>query len=324
MLVHRNTLDYFLLLVFSLVVAMIPWPAIFKSVYGYAMIDREVYSEYFLFGRSVLEYKEFSGIVSYYTNEFLWHFGISTLLSEGFELSSVFACISVFVYFTFGYIVLRDNSPWALFFLINPLVIDFAFSQLRLALAICLLIWAYLLRDRLRFFAAGVLFFALFIHSAIVIFLFIFFVVKAIDWCGRYFDVGVLGKFSILFLAGLLISLVIGPFREAILSAIGDRRAEYSDMSSTFLYSLFWIFLLFAMFLSAPRFIANVFHRYAIVILSIVSVNAIHGGYSTRFLAAAFPFLICSVLEFRNRGVVVVWLFAIYAAVQWLYWLKII
>lgn len=42
-----------------------------------------------------------------------------------------------------------------------------------------------------------------------------------------------------LFAVGAFISLLIGPLREALLSAIGDRRAEYHDMSSSLLYSLF-------------------------------------------------------------------------------------
>ncbi|HNR11345.1 MAG TPA: hypothetical protein PKN72_09110, partial [Nitrosomonas europaea] len=124
---------------------------------------------------------------------------------------------------------------------------------------------------------------------------------------------------------GAFISLLIGPLREALLSAIGDRRAEYHDMSSSLLYSLFWIALLIPFYLGRRYLVTLDYARYALVIVSIVFVNVFHGGYSTRFLAAAFPGLVSAVLSLHGViKIMILVLFIVYAVFQWLYWLRIL
>ncbi|WBL63469.1 hypothetical protein [Thauera sp. WB-2] len=322
--VRRDVFNIVLLFIFSVLAALVPWPEIFRSINGYPMVDREVYTEYFLYGKNVLEYKEFSGVLSYYTNEFLWHFGVGLLLASGVELADVFLVISFILYFSFGLLVLREKSPWALLLIVNPLVVDFAFSQLRLALAVSLLIWSYLSYGRCRTLSSVFLIASLFIHSATAIFVAIYFVVRFLSWASGYSNLKVSVEFAVLFFTGALISIAIGPLREVILSAIGDRRVDYPDMASSVQYSLFWIGLLGMSFVFAKNVIQSEVNRYAIVIISIVAVNVLHGGYSTRFLAAAFPFLLNLVLSFGGAARFVPWFFGFYAGLQWLYWLRLI
>lgn len=322
--IKRRYVDFFVLVLFAILASIVPWPEIFKSIYGYPMVDREVYAEYFLYGESVLHVKEFAGFLSYFTNEFLWHFGVSYFLNVGFGLDHIFYGITFLVFLSFGGVVLKRGEPWALLLLINPLVVDFAFSQLRLAFGVSILIWAYLLAERHKLASAVLCLMALFVHSAVVIFLFIYVIVVALDGFSRRYDVRPLAEWLILFLVGAAISLAIGPLRESILTAIGDRRAEYSDMASSLQYSLFWVLLLALSLVFAARFVQDYVGKYAIVILSIVAVNVTHGGYSTRFLAAAFPFLVSSVLSFRGNERIVLIGFFVYGTLQWIYWLGIV
>lgn len=324
LLVRRHVFNIVLLFIFAVLAALVPWPEIFHAINGYPMVDREIYTEYFLYGRNVLEYKEFSGLLSYYTNEFLWHFGVSSLLSLGVELADIFFVISFFLYFSFGFLVLREKNSWVLLLIVNPLVVDFAFSQLRLALAVSLLVWSYLLSGKYRALSSVFLIGALFIHSATAIFVVIYFVVRFLGWASGRYDLKVSVEFAVLFLTGALISVAIGPLREVILSAIGDRRVDYPDMTSSVQYSLFWIGLLGMSFVFAKNVIRSELNRYAIVIISIVAVNVLHGGYSTRFLAAAFPFLLNLTLSFGGAARFVPWIFVLYAGLQWLYWLRFI
>ena len=321
---RRDVFNLILLLVFSALAALVPWPEIFRSINGYPMVDREVYTEYFLYGKNVLEYKEFAGFLSYYTNEFLWHFGVISLLALGVDLSDIFLAISFFLYFSFGFLVLRERSPWVLLLVINPLVVDFAFSQLRLALAVSLLVWSYLSLTKYRLLSLALLVASLFIHSATAIFIAIYFVVRLLDWASGRLELKLSAEFAVLCFTGALISIAIGPMREVILSAIGDRRVDYPDMASSVQYSLFWVGLLGMSFVFAKNVLQSEANRYAIVIISIVAVNVLHGGYSTRFLAAAFPFLLNLVLSFGGAAKFVPWIFVLYAGLQWFYWLRFI
>lgn len=324
--VRKDTLRTAFLLVFVCIMMSIPWEDAFYLVYGYEIGDLTYYRHYFLYEESVLDYAEFDHFIDYITNEFLWHYLIGILVHEvGVPIGYVFGAISLLTIFVFGRIVLSLAGVMALPLIINPLVIDFAFGQFRLALAISLLGIAYLLKDRKN--AASVFFVvtSLFIHTASIIFIAIYvcpLIIRAVvKRCKR----AQLLELFLLVLLGAFVSMLIGPLREAVLAYIGDRRVSYPDMSSSFKYSLFWIALLIPMFLYYRKILEFDYARYAVVILSLVAVNVFHGGYSTRFLAVTLPFVISSVFLLpKGIRVVSVLFFIIYAALQWLYWLKIL
>ncbi|MXS84838.1 hypothetical protein ABO04_02635 [Nitrosomonas sp. HPC101] len=324
--ISKTTLDTIAVLGFAMVVVAIPWEEIFRTVNGYGFIDKGVYSDYFLNQTSVLDYKEFSGVLSYVSNEFLWHYAIGWLVSNtGILIDHVFLAISCITLLVFGLLLAKWLGIYALPLLVNPLVIDFAFSQYRLALAISILGAAYLLYGRYRAVPIALVLASLFIHSGTTLFILIYAAVWVANWLSVRFQAGCSAVFFMLFAVGAFISLLIGPLREALLSAIGDRRAEYHDMSSSLLYSLFWIALLIPFYLNRRYLVTLDYARYALVIVSIVFVNVFHSGYSTRFLAAAFPCLISTILSLHSAiKIMVTVLFIAYAMLQWLYWLRIL
>jgi hypothetical protein len=325
MFIQRQYLYLSVLPIFVAAMMLVPWLSIFEEIYGYGFVDREVYVEYFLYKESVLEYKEFGGIFSYISNEFLWHYLMAYFINDiGVDIKYVFAFISILCLSVFGLIVVKNHGPFALLFLVNPLVVDFAFSQLRMALAISLLGISYLLISRQKFAALIFVACSLLIHTAAIFFVLIYMSLRICDRYADRFRNGHWAKFVLLCLVGASISMAIGPLRVVILSLIGDRRVEYLDMSSTLTYSLFWIILLFAIGGGAKILLKEKYQQFSVVILSIVAVNVFHGGYSTRFLAASFPFLVSTVLSSRGvYGVMVIFLFAFYAMLQWLFWLRL-
>src|SRR5690606_20760185 len=54
-------------------------------------------------------------------------------------------------------------------------------------------------------------------------------------------------KLLILSIYGFLVAFVLGPMRSLILNYFGDRRAEYSDMSSPIIMILFWVVVYFGL-----------------------------------------------------------------------------
>ena len=124
-----------------------------------------------------------------------------------------------------------------------------------------------------------------------------------------------------LILVGFLISTATGPLREQLLAAVGDRRAVYVDMSSSVAYLSFW----FALLLRWRNTLQTLDGRYAVIILSILVMNVIFSGYSTRFVAAAFPSLLIAMAEFRSKPPqILIGIFSVYSLLQWLYWFKIL
>lgn len=309
-----------------MVVAAIPWEEIYRVVNGHGFMDKEVYSDYFLNQTSVLDYKEFNGVLSYVSNEFLWHYAIGWLANNtSILIDHVFLAISFITLLIFGLLLAKWQSIYALPLLLNPLVIDFAFSQYRLALAVSILGAAYLLYGRSGIVSFVLVLASLFIHSGTALFILIYAAIWLVQWLSVHFRIGCSAVFTILFATGGFISLLIGPLREAILSAIGDRRAEYHDMSSSLLYSLFWTALLIPFYLSRRHLVTLDYARYALVIISIIFVNVFHGGYSTRFLAATFPCLVSAILSLRGvMKTLVTVLFIAYAMFQWLYWFHVL
>lgn len=321
MRVRKYPLQIVGILLFVAVMVSIPW----EKIYGSAFRDKQVYFDYFLYGTSILEFRDFNAVLDYVVHEFLWHSLISMLVGElGISIEIVFLAISALTLAVFSYLLVTRHGIASLILLVNPLVIDLVFSQFRSSLAISLLGLAYLLKGRtLAYLFIGL---SIFIHTAALLFIFMYI---SVIFAQKFFS----GKrsittveFSVLCCIGFTVSLLIGPLRETILSAIGDRRAEYTDASSTFLYSSFWIFLLLAIGMRTKTCLQNDIQRYSVVILSLVTMNTFVGAYSTRFLAASFPMLMSTILSIRGNyyRLFILSTFCVYMAAQWLFWLSIL
>jgi hypothetical protein len=322
----KETLRIVLAPLFAGVMVCLPWRVIFYEVNGYDFVDRLIYQDYFLFQQSVLEYRSFDSYLSYVSNEFFWHYLIGWIVHNvNIPIEYIFGAISFLTFFVFGRIVLIHAGPKAILLLVNPLVVDLAFSQLRLALAVSFLGIAYLLKDRkhgiLIFFVAV----APFVHAASVILIAIYVVPLFVRLVVEKYGRGQLFEFFLLVLLGAFTSVLLGPLREVVLSYIGDRRAVYVDVSSSIMYLLFWVSLLIPLGFCYRQILQYSYVRYTVVILSIIIVNLWLGGYSTRFLATAFPFIVSSIfLLSKQVRTSVLFAFVGYAMFQWLYWLRVL
>ncbi len=293
-------------------------------------VDRAVYKNYFLYEVSVLDYKKFTTFFDYVTNEYLWHFVIKNLIAY-IEIEWVFLAISLFAAVVFFNFIVTQHGFIALAFLINPLIVDLFFSQLRLALAFAILLFAYQLTNRYILAFCAVV--AAFIHTAVLLFVLIFFIARLVSRfnfiilissssesdASKYF------KYAILFSAGLLISLLLGPLREPLLSIVGDRRATYSpDMTSTLAYTSLWLLLLPVFLLQTEKWFKSEINCFATIITTLVVFCYFFSTYGTRFLAAGLPMIICAIMDMDEPWKAIS-LIAItgYMILQWIYWFRI-
>lgn len=307
----------------ALLAVQIPW----ADLRGYEFVDRVNYLHYFKYEENLLEYSRFSHWYDYLTNEILWHSAIPYLHKTwDISLPTLFDAIAFFCVFTFVVFLARYQSLLALPLLLNPLLMTFAFDQMRNSLAFSLLLWAFMLPRKLLPAAVLLVLIAPFLHTSSVLFVLLWLCLTlAIRWQQKgwlpyWFYLG-----GLVF-AGAVLSFASGELLHQILSVLGDRRAErvLGNASSGLLYTLFWIALLGVALTQGRRYGTQIICAYAIVILSFVSFNLVFGGYSLRFLAASLPMLIITMLRTDSRiKPFVVGAFGLYACLQWYYWLKV-
>jgi len=301
---------------FSLLMQIPNWPEVFFKVYSYEMKDRFTYELMLLERNLPTDFIfDFYGLM-YFTYEWTWNSGLSYLHRDlGLDPSFIFLVISFFVIWRFSTEIVERVGWMYLPFLVNPLVIDYAFSQLRLAfaLAIVSLVWR---GGKSHILTAVVYLFCMTIHTAVLIF-------AAMHFLSRFNLNKNYKNLIILIGFGFAVSVATGPLREQILGAIGDRRVDYHDMSSSLLYLSFWFVLWLLLLIRWKSTFESIDGRYSIIVLSIVVMNIVTGGYSIRFISAAFPSLII-VMANWGRSSALMFVFSLYGIFQWLYWFKIL
>ena len=311
-----RTTDWIAAAAFAWLTAVIPW----EALQGHPFVDNVVYTEHFLHEESIFRYTDFRGAIDYVINEALWEYLVTTLVhSLGIPIAWVFLAISVGCVFVFGLFVSRRHGWAAVILLLNPLMITFAYDQLRLALAFSLVLIAYMIRS--RWIAAALFIPAALIHTSIAVFAGAYFairtLVRRVSPAGQH----PYALFGLLTLMGLTVSVMIGPWRSAILGYFGDRRALLTGATnSTLAYSSFWVGLLAVLLLQPRRFLSDEVHAFSVFVLSITAANLVTGGYTLRFLSVGLPMIVASMLDVTlSLRLLTVSLYVIYCGFQWMY-----
>jgi hypothetical protein len=303
---------------FCLAMVQVPW----QEIWGGSFIDRTVYLNKFASYLARPGSKTLSGgVLAFLTNEVLWDLSFTWLAAQlNVPLEALFAAISFLCLYVFSKYLASRHGLAALFFLVNPLVVEFAFSQLRMALAVSLLMLAWFWRGRfLPAFALAAV--ACCIHTSAFLILFIVFCVKVVT--ARLAAGKSNGFYCWLALVavGLGVALVIGPLREGILSFLGDRRATYTNYSQSLLYSSFWVLLLLVGATEKRPFFQSEGNAIATAFLATFAFAGCFNVYNSRFLAAAYPLIVSSVFALRgSKRVMLLLVYLLYVLAQWYYW----
>lgn len=303
---------------FSLLMIAIPW----EELAGRNFEDKDVYLERFLYLPSVIEEKNISNVLDFFINEALWDFIVRSS-SELFHVpvTVVLSIVTFLCLLSFATFLINKHGLLSVLLLLNPLVIDFAFSQLRLALAISLLMLVFSVRRKI--WLCLIIVVASFIHTAILLFVAMYIISLQIAcWFNKkdirsgYLGLALIGL-------GTVTALMIGPFREYVLSSLGDRRAEYELGGASLLYASFWIALLLAILLQKKSFYQQDSNLLAVACISTMVSATILDTFAVRFVAAAFPMIAASMMSLgRPIKQVMLLGFLPYVAAQWYYWFQ--
>jgi len=265
---------------------------------------------------------EFSSIADGISSEQFWNFGFMYLVhNKNIDIDLIFKSISFFCIFIFVLLVLVEGHYLMLFFLINPLIVDFCFSQYRSAFAFSLLCLAYMLRKRRPYLPILILMPAVFIHTSVLLILLIYFLIFII-----------LNKFrsqkkKLIFFScviALVVSLTLGPFRDAILTYLNDRRvgSDYSHHSG-FLFSIYWMILAVFFLIQRKDFYNNRLVLTGIVLLFIYLINTLALNiYGSRFLSLGFVLFLVAISKFKRTDLLFITpLFLFHSLLHWISWL---
>ena len=318
-----KVLTGFVCLLFACLFALVPWSNL-SGVGG--LEDREVYISKIESGISSAEEKDVSGVLESVSNEILWDVGIQYLANYlSIDVDAIFYVISVLTLIVFSMWLVPRHGLSSILLLVSPIVVDFAISQLRSALATSVFIvavWAW--QRNALIVAAALMVAASLIHSIVpLIFtcgITVFVITKGIT--GRYRRFQPIASL----LVGLVSVVILGPLRVGILNFVGDRRAEYATGYISFQYMSFWILIALILLLVNKdfqnNFVAATERNFAIFIITVFAGLAVLGLPSIRFLSIAYPVIFSAVLSVpRVPKVFLLMSFTFYTVVLWSYWL---
>ena len=307
-------------MLFAIAILLVPW----EEIRGMRFVDFDVYLMIFQpDAMTVREIYEPQTLIDYFTREVLWDELVRLLV--GVLGSTFFALkvISAFVLFTSAFMLYqRYGVLLPSIFLLNPLFLDFALSQLRLSFATTLLILAF--GFRAPAVKVALLVIACFIHSAMPILIGVYATARIVELRGRNWTMG-----RVLAVAGgvcAIFAFVLVFGRDALLLAIGDRRAFlYADSynSTSLAYASFWIGLLAIQLASGAGYLKVTENLFAVMILAMFVALTILNTYGSRFVAAGFPLIVASTLNLLPpyRWVVLP-TFLVFQTVQFFYWFQ--
>ncbi len=304
--------------IFAFTFTSIDW----EYVFGNKLEDRHVY--YFIFQGKPDYDIDFNvdTFFFYLFNEQLWNKGVRWLnISVGLSLDEIFSGVTFFVALSYSYFVGSRVGIAAIPLIVNPIFIDLAYSQLRMAAAMVLLLLAF--NSRVKVFGFALVCAAFFIHTASFLFCFIVFVVHFVIKFSEKYNYQNIVSCSLLVLTGATVAIVVGPLRVWILEFFGDRRVNYDVDASTWSYASVWVFLLAMSYFQRREFFRDYSNAIAVTFLSVFVFCTAFSVYGLRFLAAALPFIFVALFRFGHvERPLVILIFLAFSIVQWIYWVR--
>lgn len=312
--------------VFTALMVWVSWPSIWADLYGRPMEDRRVYASQIANHYLSYDLQSFDSLSSYISDEFLWGWILNLLIRvAGMPVDLVFGLISASVVFTAALVVTKHEHPAYTLLLVNPLFVDLAFSQMRIALAISFATWAYLVpgkRTSSWLLRVGLLVAASLTHTSALVFIGIF-------GCSLLISRGrlrakPLGSYVVLAGVGVLGALLFGPWRGLFLLELQDRRVGVEYDTSSWKFYVIWLILACVLTLDWGSAEPSVGRAYTLSILFTILVGIALGVYVNRVITVSLPFLLLGIqdLSGRWRDYVVI-AYMGYATLHWAYWLHL-
>lgn len=311
-------------LLFGIVYVLIPWdtilPGHFPDRLNYIGIVNNIrFGETELY--SIQQFNYLEGF-KFLFHEPVWYETIKALSLIFDDDNLVLQLISYFSIVVYAlFIFQRVNIFLGSLFLLNPLILDLVISQIRNAFALALILLACLIRRR----SIAIIFqiVSMFVHSASIPIIFVFWIAKRVtvkSWNRR-----VMGFTA--FFIGLFVAFILAVPRQYILGWADDSRAIYDAGSSSLLYMMYWI-LMVVYLIFTPSRSPKQMEDSEYVGISLVATAfflSVFSVYGVRFISLSIPFLLVGI-SYRSyqKQLELYSTFILYQVILYLFWLKLI
>lgn len=316
----KNIAGLLLCFTFAFILTVFPWD---KFRYN-EFVDRSNYINYIDVYTNKIHWFDYSTLISKISYEWGWHYFLSVLQEKfNFNSSAILFIVSIFFLTIAFYIVRLHKKPYIFILFLNPLFVDFFYSQIRLTFAISFLYLSLIFFREKKYIAIPLIIVSFFIHTSSFIFLFIFYSSYFLE---SFVKIEKKIKLLMSLMVGLVSAVITGPYMSVLLGSFEDRRADYENMSSPTLYMIYWLLLFFYIiaksFFTKNSIIDKYYFYITISILTMVFMNIFASGYSSRFLVAAFPFIVMTLSHFRKGSDAIVLIgYISYNIILWFFWL---
>lgn len=287
---------------------------------GVPLIDRYVYLRRIEDHSLSYDTFEYEGLSDYVANEYTWGLVLRFLSDTvGLNADATLTLLSAFVVFTSAALVSRYCSfPW-LFLLCNPLFVNLAFSQIRIAFALSVATWLVISQARSPWIVVPTIVFATTIHTGFALVAVMYFLAYVSG--AKCFVSRPKVQMALVVAAGLLGALLMGPLRAGILDTLEDRRADVQYATSLPILYLVWLLLLVTFVFSWQTVRATTAGRFSSILVTLALLGTVLNGYPDRFLATSLPFTVVAMHSLRApyRSLMVL-AYLTYTVILWVYW----
>ncbi len=305
---------------YSLFVVLFPWESITRVPFSdwYDSVLEINYLHNFN-NIPAAEVYQVSTVREYLLNEILWHELVRGLTNLTGEAVVSLRILSLFILFVWALFLLK-RVPYgvALLFLFNPTAIDVALSGIRNGLAWSLFIIG--LSSRSRILRAALFGVGMFIHSATVALVVIYYLTRLASRIARP---------RLLLVSGLVlgasISLALTIGNTLVLGALGDRRvgADYVVGGGSLLQLSIWGILLFLQCKSDRAYV-----RRNIFVISVLAWYVTMNSFipwSFRIWGSLMPVIAVAAMDLPPQTrKAFLYAYSGYLALQYIYWTKLL
>ena len=303
---------------YAVIIVVTPW----DILQGAELVDRASYLNNLAVNLPVWEIYADQGWIFIALQEFLWDFIIRSFSWLSGSDNAALSMVTFFLSYVISrFVLIRSTSLITFILLLNPVLIELVSSQLRLALAFSLILIFYNRGGYL--FRVGVLLMVMLIHTASIL-------IIAVLWYAQFITRAFRGQSAAFFIVAIVVPVLIfagllGPGRELVLGAIGDRRAEYVvDAVGVGFTSVWILYLTVALYHGKKSFESSSTVVAFFFVLLFLLLNAM-GAYGLRFLTVAYPHFIVSTNYFNGYyKILFLLVFLNFQLLQWLYFIKIL
>lgn len=306
----KNSVNIFLLFLFSIIVTYIPW----EGIRNYKFIDLE---------RNIERYKQYTYLYkhvdfSLVTSEPLWRY-ITHSLSHTIVSGEVFySLVAIFCFFVFSsFIYIKTSRIAYCLLLINPTMLDFVLSQQRSCVALAILICLIPLNKPFKY-CGYIPAFLIHTLSAVLIF-----INEVVERLYSFISESKLKKLVFSLLIAFLIAFLTVYGRAVLLGYFNDRRAdEYEAVGNSIIYALPWLMYSIMILWKSECTEAPTIPIISAIYLMVFFWVSVFDFYGSRYLAIGLPYFYIA-LKYVPKNTYLVMLLSIHQLLLLYIWLKI-